>query len=69
MTGKLLTQKDVAKQLGLTPNRVRIFTAEGLLEHIQLPDLNKPRYTQSQVGTFLETMTRTKVVGIVFNEA
>lgn len=69
MTGKLQTQKAVAKQLGLTPNRVRIFTAEGLLEYIQLPDLNIPRYRQSQVGIFLETMTRTKAEEIVFNEA
>ena len=47
MNGKLLTQKDVAKQLGIAPGRVRIYAAEGLLEYIQLPDLNKPRYTQS----------------------
>ena len=58
MNGKLLTQKDVAKQLGIAPNRVRIYTAEGLLEYIQLPDLNKPRYTQAQVDTFLERMTK-----------
>ena len=58
MNGKLLTQKDVAKQLGIAPGRVRIYTAEGLLEYIQLPDLNKPRYTQAQVDTFLERMTR-----------
>ena len=69
MTEKLLTQKDVAKQLGLTPNSVRIFTAEGLLDYRQLPDLNMPRYRQSQVGIFLETMTRTKAEEIVFNEA
>ena len=43
MTGKLLTQRDVARQLGVAPARVRIYTAEGLLEYIQLPDLNKPR--------------------------
>ena len=58
MTGKLLTQRDVARQLGVAPARVRIYTAEGLLEYIQLPDLNKPRYTQAQVDTFLERMTR-----------
>lgn len=69
MTGKLLTQKDVAKQLGIAPNRVRIYTAEGLLEYIQLPDLNKPRYTQAQVDTFLERMTKKKVEEIGFNEA
>lgn len=58
MTGKLLSQRDVARQLGVAPARVRIYTAEGLLEYIQLPDLNKPRYTQAQVDTFLERMTR-----------
>ena len=58
MNGKLLTQKDVAKQLGIAPSRVRIYAAEGLLEYIQLPDLNKPRYTQAQVDTFLERMTK-----------
>ena len=58
MNGKLLIQKDVAKQLGIAPARVRIYAAEGLLEYIQLPDLNKPRYTQTQVDTFLERVTR-----------
>ena len=58
MNGKLLTQKDVAKQLGIAPGHVRIYAAEGLLEYVQLPDLNKPRYTQVQVDTFLERMTK-----------
>ena len=70
MNRKLLTQKDVAKQLGIAPNRVRIYTAEGLLGYIQLPDLNKPRYTQGQVDTFLERMTRChKEEEIVVNDA
>jgi hypothetical protein len=52
---KLLTQRDVARMLGISSDRIREYnTHAGLLEYVSLPGLNKPRYTAECVETFLE---------------
>jgi hypothetical protein len=50
---KLLTQKDVAKQLGIAPQIVAASTKSGILNHVLLPGHRKPRYTQKHIEEFL----------------
>ena len=54
---KLLTQRDVAKMLGISSDRIREYTRAGLLDHVSLPGLNKPRYTVECVERFIERRT------------
>jgi len=56
---KLLTQRDVAKMLGISSDRIREYTRAGLLDHVSLPGLNKPRYTVECVERFIERRTST----------
>ena len=42
---KLMTQRDVAKALGISADRVREYTRAGLIEHVTLPGFRKPKYT------------------------
>ena len=42
---KLLTQRDVAKMLGISSDRIREYTRACLLNHVSLPGLKKPSYT------------------------
>ena len=54
---KLQTRRDVAKMLGISSDRIREYTRAGLLDHVSLPGLNKPRYTVEWVERFLERRT------------
>jgi hypothetical protein len=54
---KLFTQRDVARALGISSDRIREYTRASLLEYVSLPGLNKPRYTAGNVETFLERRT------------
>jgi hypothetical protein len=49
----ILTQKDVAKQLGIAPQIVAASTKSGILNHVLLPGHRKPRYTQKHIEEFL----------------
>ena len=50
----LLTQKDVAKQLGVSTRMIAECTRAGVLTHVLLPGHRKPRYTQKHIADFLE---------------
>ena len=50
----LLTQKDVAKQLGISPTIVAGATRAGILGHVLLPGHRKPRYTQAHIDAFIK---------------
>ena len=50
----LLTQRDVAKQLGISEKIVAGCTRAGVLNHILLPGHKKPRYLQKHVDEFLK---------------
>jgi hypothetical protein len=50
----LLTQKDVAKHLGVSARIVAECTRAGILNHVLLPGHRKPRYTQKHVDDFLK---------------
>ena len=50
----LLTQKDVAKQLGVNRRIIQAATRSGALRFVQLPGHRKPRYLQQHVDDFLK---------------
>lgn len=55
---KLMTQRDVAKALGISADRVREYTRAGLIEHVTLPGFRKPKYTVEGVEKFIEERTQ-----------
>jgi len=50
----LMTQADVARQLGVAKTTISQATRAGILKHVLLPGHRKPRYLQKHVDEFLE---------------
>ena len=50
----LLTQREVAQQLGVSRALISELTKRGVMKHVILPGYKKARYTQEHIDTFLK---------------